>query len=433
MGEKIQRMSTYLLLANTILLCLILISLNLKKFKGLYRKTKRRLKKIGKMALFQLSRLVVRDKRIVIFGAGNGKLFADNPKYIYLHARKDKDVKAYWVTMNKDVYRRMKEEGYECVYGLSLEGMLTQLKAKTGVVSHSPFYDFVVGLVGGATIVNLWHGVGLKKVNYANKSSLNYRRYYHKKWHIRILQRMIKRLLDFPDYYMVSTSPAVTSYYPETFLLKKEKILELGQARNDVFFDDSLEDPNLPQYVKEKKVITYMPTHRDNGKGDDPIDDILDLNALNRFCEERDYLFLIKRHFYSRDDQLASYKHIVNIGSMDVDAQTLLKYTDILITDYSSCYTDFLLLDRPVVFYCYDYEDYVTSDREMYYDYEEVTPGPKPRTFDQLLESLDQLIQGQDEYKADRERVLNIFYSKENQGKTAEKQWQYIKKNIMKV
>lgn len=76
-----------------------------------------------------------------------------------------------------------------------------------------------------------------------------------------------------------------------------------------------------------------------------------------------------------------------------MDIQELLMDTDLLITDYSSTYIDYLLLDRPMVFYDFDYQDYLRTDREMYYDYDDVTPGYKAETFGQLLDELDLIFQ----------------------------------------
>ena len=59
-------------------------------------------------------------------------------------------------------------------------------------------------------------------------------------------------------------------------------------------------------------------------------------------------------------------------------------HCDLLITDYSSIFFDFLLLDRPIVFFPYDLEQYLSQDRAMYFDYEIMTPGPKCRTYDEL-------------------------------------------------
>ena len=88
---------------------------------------------------------------------------------------------------------------------------------------------------------------------------------------------------------------------------------------------------------------------------------------------------------------------------------------DIMITDYSSCYIDYLLLDRPMVFFNYDMEHYLENDRTLYFEYDSVTPGPKCKTRDELTEILVQLLSGKDGYKSKRQEVCDLFYSKDNQ------------------
>ena len=88
-----------------------------------------------------------------------------------------------------------------------------------------------------------------------------------------------------------------------------------------------------------------------------------------------------------------------------MDIQELLMDTDILISDYSSTYIDYLLLDRPLIFYNFDYEDYLQNDREMYYDYDEVTPGYKAATFDELMTELDSIAKDEDHFVEERQRV----------------------------
>ncbi|WP_328797791.1 CDP-glycerol glycerophosphotransferase family protein [Heyndrickxia sporothermodurans] len=233
--------------------------------------------------------------------------------------------------------------------------------------------------------------------------------------------------------YVVSTSEKVSSYYPETYLVPKENVLELGQVRNDIFFSESEEDADVPTFLKENKIITYMPTHRSFGKIDTDINLVFDFQELDQFCEKTGYIFVIKRHMYSSGYIPKQYKHIIDISEENIDPQFLLKYTDILLTDYSSCYTDFLLLDRPVAFYCYDLETYLKKSNEMYHGYFDVTPGPKTRNFAELMQSLEEYVKDPTLYQDERNRVLNVFYSSGNQGKVLEKQVTYLYKNILKI
>lgn len=387
--------------------------------------------KLPMVVLFKFFKITPRSKRIIVFGSENGKGFRGNPKYLFLKFNKSK-FRLIWILKNKQAVKDMRIAGYECYSHTSIKGMYYQIRAKYLIHSHSIHDDFNKVLVSGATSINTWHGVGLKKVWGANKNTFSYKTIHEKnKWKKKIMSLVEKTNYAKTNYFF-STSPRVSSYYPETFSIKKEQIFELGQARNDVFFDDSLEDVTFPDYLKKQKIIVYMPTHRKFGTFDKPIEDVLDLEAIDYFCKQNNYLFIIKRHMYSSGTIDPVYENIKDISQLTIDPQQLLKYTDILITDYSSCYTDYLLLNRPVLFYCYDLDFYLKESNEMYFDYFEVTPGPKCKDFSSLMNSLHEVVYGIDNYDEERSRVLNIFYSKENQQPVIEKQLSFILNKIIR-
>ena len=58
-----------------------------------------------------------------------------------------------------------------------------------------------------------------------------------------------------------------------------------------------------------------------------------------------------------------------------------LAAADMLITDYSSCFFDYLITNRPIIHYLYDYDYYVKEDRGVYYDVMDVVAGDTPKTF----------------------------------------------------
>ncbi len=69
----------------------------------------------------------------------------------------------------------------------------------------------------------------------------------------------------------------------------------------------------------------------------------------------------------------------------------------------------------------------------MYFDYEEVTPGPRVEDFSSLLEAMADAVSGRDDYAEERTRVLNIFYAKENQRPVTDKQVAFIYQHILKL
>jgi len=89
------------------------------------------------------------------------------------------------------------------------------------------------------------------------------------------------------------------------------------------------------------------------------------------------------------------------------DPYPLLKYTDCLITDYSSIFIDFLLLDRPIIFFPYDLADY-NSNEGSYYKYNSITPGNMVENSSELKDVLRSIAGGNDKYE--KEVLLLTFF-----------------------
>ena len=377
-----------------------------------------------------------RDKSLVAFGSDFG--FGGNPKYLYLEMRKRPGYRCVWIAKNKDVYESMKRQGYDVCMIDSWAGRRVMLRAATLIHSHSIKEDFNYLLVGGATSVNTWHGVGLKRSWYRNINAFSgkwlmaepsLKRSYNLLWARTNMAR---------ENYVIGTSEEVDSYYPVTYNVPADHVLNLGQARNDVFYEYASEEETLPECFKNGKVIVYMPTHRGYGarRGrQEKVGMQVDYGKLSKVLAKYGYTMVIKQHSFNTDTKTTKddYPNIIDVSrfNYEIDTQLILKHTDILISDYSSVYTDFLLLDRPIIFYCYDLEDYL-SRWDTNFDYDYVTPGPRAFYSDQLIERIEQLLQGHDEYEAERQRVKRVFYSPENQCPVAAKQVDYIINNIIK-
>ncbi|MEM4782150.1 MAG: CDP-glycerol glycerophosphotransferase family protein, partial [Halalkalicoccus sp.] len=114
--------------------------------------------------------------------------------------------------------------------------------------------------------------------------------------------------------------------------------------------------------------------------------------------------------------------HLLPAGS---DVYPLLRETDALVTDYSSVYFDFLLLDRPVAFYAYDRERYEKRPG-FYVEYDEVTPGPVAETFDELLGALDLVLDSPEAHAAERERVRAMAFDHADD-RSAERVREYVR------
>lgn len=359
-----------------------------------------------------ITRLNPRDKNLWLYGAWFGKKYIDNTKYFFISNCREKDgIRHVWITDDVTIKNELNSQGYECYLKDSPEGKKLQMQAGVFVCTQG-VSDFNKYLVNNAVIINLWHGIPLKKILHDDKIAATQKRTIKSKIYHLIMDH------NGNETYVVSSSDRITEIYRSAFQKDIEHILQFGQPRNDIFYDTTLIDTKMSMW-KNKKAIVYMPTHRLEGRTEIDVAKLFNLDKLDAFCEKNNCVFVIKKHFYHRNEKVAGierYRNIIDITTTAVDPQILLKNTDLLICDYSSAYIDFLLLDRPIVFYNYDLENYLVEDREMYFDYDEVAPGPQVRTFDELYDVLQhEVVEKKDTYKTERDRVRNVFYAPEAQ------------------
>lgn len=109
-----------------------------------------------------------------------------------------------------------------------------------------------------------------------------------------------------------------------------------------------------------------------------PFDTVLDLGRLSEFAVRHRMLIVMKLHpFLEGKEAIGQYS---NLMEYEASAERLSIYAaGRLITDYSSIFFDFLLLDRPIIFLIHDLENYLQHDRAMYFDFDSMTPGAKCR------------------------------------------------------
>ena len=95
-------------------------------------------------------------------------------------------------------------------------------------------------------------------------------------------------------------------------------------------------------------------------------------------------------------------------------------FADVLISDYSGAFLDYLFLDRPIIHYVYDYDFYKNTDSGLYYEIDEFMSGHVCKDPDSLLAALDEVLSGEDPYQNRRQAVRNSFmeYEKGNASET---------------
>ena len=383
-------------------------------------------------AFKKLGSIVHRNPVKIIFCAWFGQKFDDNSKALFEYTIKNrKDINAIWITGSKEVLEELIKLNYPVCYTWSLKAICYHLTSKYVVFctsSHDGSSSIMHPLLSGATFINLWHGIPLKKIGKDdNIDEMKFEKMLDRK--NVFLRIFLKKYYNIKasiaqNVYVFSSSEAISKIYEGVFGLSSDRILCLGQARNDYFFG------NHPNEIRErfagKKIVLYMPTHRSEGKTIMDFHNLLDLDAINKLCVANNFILLIKKHFFHKADPIVmnnEYSNIIELTHENVKAQELLDASDILITDYSSAYIDYLLLNRPIVFYAYDLQKYLEEDRELYLEYnQENIPGKICTNMKELKEELERLFQGKDFNESLRNKIKNYYYSSENQKAVAAKQ-----------
>jgi len=355
-----------------------------------------------------ISLLIPRNRRLIVFGAWFGKKYADNSKYLYEYMLKEKKFRCYWVTESRKVYKNLQEKSMPVILKGTIKAFIVQLRAKYYVTSNG-INDVSSCLLGGALNVELWHGIPVKKIEYDDRITRKES----------LLKRIYKKILGIPvkKRILITTSETMVKIYRSAFRERVSNIHIFGQPRNDTFFCDSEYEDEVLDKCRGKKIALYLPTHRNEGKKRIQLEKILDFRAINEICIRNNYVFLIKMHFFHFQDSvdLSEYSNIMDVSKMLSDVQELLKKASILITDYSSCFIDYLLLNRPILFYCFDLDEYQKQDREFYFSEETRFPGTVIQGKEAFSAELGKVASGEgDDLSFQlRNSSLDVFYSKD--------------------
>lgn len=332
-----------------------------------------------------------RSNNLWVFGSYKNS-FTDNSKYLFIHVtEKNPEIRAVWITSDNAVIETIRAAGGIAFQRWSVRGVLSVLRARHWFVS-AYVSDINAYLSRGATLVNLWHGVPLKKIEFDIENGPLARVFHSPTFLEKNL--FYAALFRTPDY-VLSTSTFVTANsFSSAFRVSRDKCLEFGYPRLDpLTWSDTEEQqwlarwgtPSMRALKAEVKrfdqIYVYMPTWRD-ANPNFLADAEFDFVALNHELQKKNALLILKLHPATPVGSLELVKGFSNIFSMDPydDIYPLLSQTTALITDYSSIYIDYLMLQRPICFFIFDLEQYLSASRGFYYPYDEMTPGVKART-----------------------------------------------------
>ncbi|MCR4615102.1 MAG: CDP-glycerol glycerophosphotransferase family protein [Clostridiales bacterium] len=190
--------------------------------------------------------------------------------------------------------------------------------------------------------------------------------------------------------WVTCTSKRLVPIYAEAFGVPEEKILPIGSPRVDSLLDvgdtDKIKEKFLKKYpaCAGKKIVLYAPTFRDDELSDSRLLYSFDFKKFDAVLGD-EYALVVRLHPQFHKAAALSGKSVDATGYPNVGE--LVKISDLLITDYSSVCMDFALLNKPMIFYAFDLNEYI-STREFYFDYYSYVPGTVAENFNDLLEAV---------------------------------------------
>lgn len=346
----------------------------------------------------------VPDPYVWVFSSVDNCHYNYNSRYLFEYVKEHiKEVTPYFVINDAGLRRKLSEK-YGEQYFIETEtaaGIRKVLGAGVWFTSAGlPVYG--TKLSRNRMIINLWHGVPLKKIALLDPNLQKTARLYFRK------------MFSENYTYVLTTSRALVPLMAESFAVPESRIKVWGQPRNDGLFRridrnallEGIYGP-LPAY---EKAVLYAPTFRDHGKIRlFPFEDF-DREKLEDFLEREKMILFLRTHIDEKGSAKACLgQRIRYMGNEEAEDVTgILGIFDCLITDYSSIYVDYLLLDRPMIFLPYDQEQYL-DERGMNFPYEEVTPGPKPDTMEAFLNCLKDCKNHAEEWQKERQRVNDLL------------------------
>jgi CDP-glycerol glycerophosphotransferase len=371
---------------------------------------------LGWIFIVPLTFLIPKKRnRMVLMGAKDG-LFIDNVKFFFLYlSEKETDLDFYLLTANRATYETLRTEYSNILYYPSAKAYWIILRSNVFVVDNFSWMDNCrFQLFWRAKIIQIWHGIGFKKIQRSNK--------YFIQEISSICRRFIVNFVGkLPKYQVViSTGEFFTrEFFQPAFLT--DHFIDTGYPRNDVivnpekyqntYINSDITTINRVAEMRKKgiKSILYAPTFRDTG-GDGISDGILELDTLNQFALANDFVFIFKLHPLPQYKSISShFERIVWYDNVK-DVYPLLPSIDGMISDYSSIYMDYLLLNRPIFFLLYDREKYETKDRELHAFFDDFLVGPISTNQEKLEQDLICCFTQKDDFKQERLKIIKKSY-----------------------
>lgn len=350
-----------------------------KKIKKTIEKIKRKVNSILMIILNGIFRRIYKiENDKVVFLSDVRDVLGGNLEFIYNRVPDKKYKKVLYLKPDRKV-RRSRREKIKLLKDLARSKYIILDDFSISISHLKPRKE--------QEIVQLWHGPGaFKTFGYSRLDKKNAKNKYY-------LHRNYTKA--------IVTSEQIKWCYAEGLGMDEKNVYATGFPRTDTFFNKEYIRKTREEiyaehpFLRNKKVIVFAPTYRGKNLKVANYDfEQLDLDKIYEELKD-EYVFIFKWHpaIYNNLESgklnfdFSKYEDFYYDFSNYRDINDILLITDVLITDYSSVVFDYLLVNKPIVYFTYDLEEY-QQERGLYYPFEDYIYGDVALNSEELIEAI---------------------------------------------
>lgn len=313
--------------------------------------------------------------------------FASNERAVFEAVRYDPSIKKIILTRSRHV--ALDGENIEIYPLKSPEGQQALLRSRVIFIKHTPTSNVVYPISGERHyFINLWHGIPLKRIGYASLDTAQTRS---------LLVREHKKLTATISSSKVDTMAMAAGFYPQSY----NDVWMTGLPRNDFITcqfdclpaDLQNEERHIRKILSGRRLILFCPTFRNGRNGTGYILTDNEKQRLQKWLSDNDAVLGIREHMADRYQTYAQQiqgENIIDVSSsVYPNVEILYRVSSCLITDYSSCFIDYMLTGKQEISLAYDLDSYENDERGTFYDLDFSFPGDVCNNFGDVINALD--------------------------------------------
>ena len=333
--------------------------------------------------------LLPRQKEKILFVVKDRTFYSGNLRVTleaYIKHKKDHLYIYKDGPLSDKLKKELEEQGVTVLHGFTLHTIWHILTSGTVILSHNPRDAHLTKKCKNRKIINLWHGVAIKQIELLMPT---------------IEKKKLHQLQNNSKLYdmVIASSEQDKITNARAFGVSPEKVKVTGLPRYEILKKEYVPGKVLQEEIasiqmvkKERKLVLFAPTFRENHIS--ALHQFTDeeWEQLDMFARQNNILFGIRPHPYDVKELPEMIRDSTNfhlfVNTRYTEPNILLKYSDVLVVDFSSIWIDFLLLQRPIVGFSKDFQHYLKRERGFIYDFQSVFPGNFLETVPDLLAEL---------------------------------------------